>query len=340
MSATPAPDPQPANRPRAYPPLPDWAETRVIVTHYSTGILSAEDATPAGSAMVFHDLTDNRCKAFSPVHTPGRVAEGIADYLAGLPDGAVLLHWNGEGVSSGFVHFYRDSPALEAALFRGGLKLYDFSEHLKAKYGSDYAGHPRLESVLVAAGRDKPGYLDQEASARAYAAGNWGALWASLVIKAEGIEFVYRQELAGTYRPPNPCSWPASPGATGPAPAQSSEAAPRHRDAAPQAEPDAAASLPATPASPVDGPAGGCWLWWNGSRHNLPKGVIYKLVHWMWARDCADYEALDVEVFGDAVTPQTVRARASEASKAMQKIGVPWRLQADSQARVLRKQST
>ena len=187
MSALSGPEPLDSNRPpRAYPPLPDWAETPVVVAHYSTGIFSAEDTTPAGSAMVFLDLSANRSEIFSPIHCPGRVAEGITDYLAELPKGTVLLHWNGTGASSGFVHFYRDRPELREALFRDGLTLYDFSEHLKGKYGSGYAGHPRLESVLVHAGRDKPGYLDKPAAEQAYSAGDWGKLLVSLVIKTEG----------------------------------------------------------------------------------------------------------------------------------------------------------
>jgi hypothetical protein len=61
----------------------------------------------------------------------------------------------------------------------------------------------------------------------------------------------------------------------------------------------------------------------------------------MWDRDSAEYDSLEGPVFEDgAVLPATMRARASEANQVLRKIGIPWKLKPDANARILTKQAT
>jgi hypothetical protein len=88
-----------------------------------------------------------------------------------------------------------------------------------------------------------------------------------------------------------------------------------------------------------DGVEGGCWLWWQDKRYDIPKGVVYRLVEFMWKKDSAIYDSLTGPVFEEEVQYSTVRARASEANtKVLARIGIPWRLHTDSVSRNLTKQ--
>jgi hypothetical protein len=87
--------------------------------------------------------------------------------------------------------------------------------------------------------------------------------------------------------------------------------------------------------SHADGPEGGCWIWWQNKRHDVPKGNVYKLLAFMWDRDSASYEALIGPVFDDDVVPQTTRSLANKAGKALKRIGVPWRFSTDSTTRYI-----
>jgi hypothetical protein len=89
-----------------------------------------------------------------------------------------------------------------------------------------------------------------------------------------------------------------------------------------------------------DGLEGGCWLWWQGKRYDVAKGVVYRLLAFMWDKDAASYDELVGPVFDADVTHGTIRARASDVSLDLSRIGVPWRLSADSVSRYLTKQST
>ena len=89
-----------------------------------------------------------------------------------------------------------------------------------------------------------------------------------------------------------------------------------------------------------DGPFGGRWLWWGGVRHDVPTGVVYRFIKYMWSREHADYDALwdgAERVFDDPVEPQTVRSKVSAANKVLANARVPWRLESDSTARIVRK---
>ncbi len=90
----------------------------------------------------------------------------------------------------------------------------------------------------------------------------------------------------------------------------------------------------------ADGTEGGCWLWWNGVRHDIPKGNVYKLVAFMWDRDSGAYSDLVGPVFDNEVEPQTVRSLANKANKALRPIGIPWRLTTDSVSRQITKKGT
>lgn len=99
-----------------------------------------------------------------------------------------------------------------------------------------------------------------------------------------------------------------------------------------------AASPPKEVDRKPDGPEGGCWLWWKGTRHDVPKGVLYRLLDFMWMKDSAKYDDLKKPVFDDtSVTPGTIRGRVSEVNKVLEKSGVPWHLKTDATARCLTK---
>jgi hypothetical protein len=90
--------------------------------------------------------------------------------------------------------------------------------------------------------------------------------------------------------------------------------------------------------SQPDGPYGGCWLWWQGKRHDIPKGAVYRLLEFMWNKDYARYEMLAKEVFDLDVTDGTIRARVSEVNKkVLEKFGVSWRLSTNSSNRYVTK---
>jgi len=89
-----------------------------------------------------------------------------------------------------------------------------------------------------------------------------------------------------------------------------------------------------------DGPEGGCWLWWANKRYDVPKGVVYRLLAFMWGRTSASYDTLDHDVFETGFLPATLRARTSEVNKVLEKADVPWRLKPDSVNRFLTKQPT
>lgn len=89
-----------------------------------------------------------------------------------------------------------------------------------------------------------------------------------------------------------------------------------------------------------DGPYGGDSLWWHGKRHEIPKGVIYRLISHMWGQESASHDELfdaDPPVFNDDVAPHTIASKASEASKWLVKFGVPWRLSSSSVSRMVTK---
>jgi hypothetical protein len=95
-------------------------------------------------------------------------------------------------------------------------------------------------------------------------------------------------------------------------------------------EPGTSSQVAEDPPPHPDGPEGGCWLWWQGKRRDMPKGNVYKLVAYMWSRDSATYDELVGPVFDSAVMPQTVRSYVNKANNALRPIRVPWRLSTDS----------
>jgi hypothetical protein len=98
------------------------------------------------------------------------------------------------------------------------------------------------------------------------------------------------------------------------------------------------ASMTASPPHP-DGPEGGRWLWWKNKRYNIPQGIVYRLIEFMWDRDAASYDALeDAQVVG-SVAPQTIRSYANKSNNALPP-GFPWRLSTDSVNRQLTKVAT
>jgi hypothetical protein len=86
-----------------------------------------------------------------------------------------------------------------------------------------------------------------------------------------------------------------------------------------------------------NGVEGGCWLWWQGKRHDIPKGVVYRLIAHMWDRDFAPYDNLEGPVFEETVIPDSLRARVSDTNRVLKKIGIPWLLKTDATSRILTK---
>src|SRR5262249_10401037 len=88
------------------------------------------------------------------------------------------------------------------------------------------------------------------------------------------------------------------------------------------------APLPCSDQAHVDGPEGGCWLWWKNTRHNIPKGTLYRMLAHMWNRDSTTYDGLYAAphhaVYDDVVDYQTIRSDASELSGILRRIGIPW----------------
>jgi hypothetical protein len=100
-----------------------------------------------------------------------------------------------------------------------------------------------------------------------------------------------------------------------------------------------AVSYSVVPPQPrADGPVGGCWLWWKGRRHDVPKGNVYRLLDFMWDRDHAHYDDLVGPVLDASVLAQSIRSLAGKVNKTLKKVGVPWRLEPDSVTRHLTKQ--
>ncbi|VTT99019.1 unnamed protein product [Gemmataceae bacterium] len=90
----------------------------------------------------------------------------------------------------------------------------------------------------------------------------------------------------------------------------------------------------------AEGPFGGRWLVVKGKKHPIPEGVVYRLMAHMWHRTTASYDNLmgsHGAVWEASVNPQSVRSKTSEVSKIWKKLGVPWRLSADSESREIKK---
>jgi hypothetical protein len=91
-----------------------------------------------------------------------------------------------------------------------------------------------------------------------------------------------------------------------------------------------------------DGLEGGRWLRWKGKRYNVPTGVIYRLIQYMWDRDHASYDDLMPDslkpdsVFDTPVIPQTVRSYVNKANNALPP-GFPWKLSANATSRHVTK---
>ncbi len=95
---------------------------------------------------------------------------------------------------------------------------------------------------------------------------------------------------------------------------------------------------PPQPKEGPDGPEAGRWLRWNGKRHEIPAGVVYRLIAFMWSKEWAGYDSLDGPVTDGEYLPSSLRSLVSKVNGVLRKTGVPWRLKTDSKARTLTKQ--
>ena len=68
-----------------------------------------------------------------------------------------------------------------------------------------------------------------------------------------------------------------------------------------------------------DGTEAGCWLWWKGKRHDVPKGVVYRLLEYFWNRDSAGYDELNISVFDSSVQPSDSPLKTLHYERSTQK---------------------
>jgi hypothetical protein len=103
-------------------------------------------------------------------------------------------------------------------------------------------------------------------------------------------------------------------------------------------QPTPPGNLPEEPSGP-DGPHGGRWVRWKGQNHDVPQGVIYRLIAHMWDKESDTYEELMGvdKPFPSDISPHSIRGRASEAGLWLDKIGIPWQLSTNQKDRLLTK---
>lgn len=70
----------------------------------------------------------------------------------------------------------------------------------------------------------------------------------------------------------------------------------------------------------ADGPACGCYFWWSGVCYDIPKGVCYRLLEFMWGRDSARFDDLDGTVFEDGFESDTLHRLNTVANRALARI--------------------
>jgi hypothetical protein len=87
-----------------------------------------------------------------------------------------------------------------------------------------------------------------------------------------------------------------------------------------------------------DGPDGDSWVWWQGVRHNVLKGNVFRLIKLFWDRDSAGYDDLEMCVFLNGLpTFSQIRTECSAVGKELKRIGVGWRLATNSTDRMVTK---
>jgi hypothetical protein len=107
----------------------------------------------------------------------------------------------------------------------------------------------------------------------------------------------------------------------------------------PGADPHVVTHGSTSQAGTPDGPCGDRWVRWNGTRHDVKEGVVFRLIAWMWDRDSAGYDSLmgtAGAVWRDPVQDRTVGSYCNKANNDLGKIpGFPWRLKSNSVDRVV-----
>jgi hypothetical protein len=120
--------------------------------------------------------------------------------------------------------------------------------------------------------------------------------------------------------------------------ARASQYVARRQEAIRAANPDDQAHTSSPQAPHPDGLEGGRWLWWQNQRYDIPQGIVYRMIEYMWNRDSARYDDLIGPVFDEPVEPQTIRSYANKVRNALP-CGWPWRLSTDATSRQLTKAS-
>jgi hypothetical protein len=103
--------------------------------------------------------------------------------------------------------------------------------------------------------------------------------------------------------------------------------------------------VPSGCSSPKNGPEGDRWIQFNGVRHQVPKGVVFRFIRYMWARDSATYSELSgggpheyaEAVFDSLNLASTVKSRVGDVNRELLRIGIPWKLTANGRAEMVSK---
>lgn len=87
-----------------------------------------------------------------------------------------------------------------------------------------------------------------------------------------------------------------------------------------------------------DGPEGGRFVLWQGKRHEIERGNVYRLLAFMWKRLTATYDDLNDLVFDTPHSDNSIRADIRKVNRKLETIGIPWRLSANAKERCIVKE--
>lgn len=180
--------------------------------HYASESFSeAQDAPMSISAISVFDLRSDAVKSFSRIDTDGddktrelALLERFYTFLSAHRE-ASFLHWNMGGVEFGFEAIakrYQFLTGNEPTVI-APREQYNVDKMIRARYGEDYAPHPRFESIGKLNGLHLRGFLAGAAEAEDYGKGNWGGIVRSTSVKVKLIASLFRRLESGALRTNN-----------------------------------------------------------------------------------------------------------------------------------------
>jgi hypothetical protein len=188
----------------------DMNEALAAVHYACESFLTAQDH-PAGIACIaIHDLQTNETLAFSRLDAPTHIKDEAREIhlldrfynqLRARGD-ARFLHWNMNRPEYGFealatrYEYLTGNPPPVAIPER----RVDLDELLTARFGWDYAPHPKLESVARLNDLDMRSFKSGKSEADFFAKNDWGTITRSTASKAKIIGELLRLFTAGKIR--------------------------------------------------------------------------------------------------------------------------------------------